>query len=123
MNRRRVDVLDVALGERARRWRSFDQCHDRPAYEPLGTMKYSLSKISLEMAAKRTGPSFLYNLYVHPVRLLQARNVVWSILAHLKSNPFAPHVNIVECAALEEAEWVFEPNWAVEESERTGSCL
>lgn len=116
---RRADIIDAEIAARARSKRSFDLCEERPDYEPLGPMQYySLSKTALEMAARHLGASFTFNLYVHPIRLMQARNIVWSIWAHVQKNPFAPHVNIVECPALDEGEWVFEAN-----GNRVGSCL
>lgn len=112
MNRRRVDMLDAELTARARNWRAFDRCDERPHYEPLGAegQRFNMSKTSLEMAAREIGPAFTYNLYVHPIKLLQARNLVWAIVAQVKSNPFAPHINIIECHPLDEGEWVFEAN-------------
>lgn len=124
--RNNVDRFDLELAERARSARAFDLLTERPAYEDVVdmrngkelTIKCNLSEHSLQMAARQLGPSFLYNLYVHTIRLLQARNLVWKIVAHVKSNPFAPHVNIVECPALDEGEWVLEAN-----EKRVGSSL
>lgn len=118
-----IDSLDVALAERARSKRYFDLCEERLDYAPLmdgrgGNLYFALSRQTLEMAARDVGPAFAYILYVHTIRLMQARNVVFSILAHVKSNPFAPYVNIVECPALDEGEWVLEAN-----DKRVGSCL
>jgi hypothetical protein len=107
---RRFDRIDAEIAARARSKRAFDLCEERPAYDPLGTTTHNLSRTSLEMAASKLGPAFTYNLYVHTIRLLQARNVVWSIVAHVQKNPFAPHVNIVECPSLDEGEWVLEAN-------------
>jgi hypothetical protein len=118
-----VDRFDDELAERARSKRAFDLCEGRLAYEPLRDVRgsgiyFALSRTALEMAARDVGPAFTYNLYVHTIRLLQARNVVFSIVAHVKSNPFAPYVNIVECPSLDEGEWVLEAN-----EKRVGSCL
>jgi hypothetical protein len=118
-----IDRLDAEIAERARSKRYFDLCEERIDYEPLmdgrgGNTYFALSKTTLEMAARDVGPSFAYTLYVHTIRLLQARNVVFSILAHTKQNPFAPYVNIVECPALDEGEWALEAN-----DKRVGSCL
>lgn len=117
------DTLDRDLSERARTKRYFDLCEERIDYEPLldgrgGGIYFALSKTTLEMAARDVGAAFIYTLYVHTIRLLQARNIVFSIVAHVKSNPFAPYVNIVECPALDEGEWVLEAN-----DKRVGSCL
>lgn len=118
-----IDTLDHELAQRARSKRYFDLCEERIPYEPLRDVRreptyFLLSRTSLEMAARGVGPSFLYNLYVHTIRLQQARNVIFAIVAHVKSNPFAPYVNIVECPALDESEWVLEAN-----DKRVGSAL
>lgn len=118
-----IDTLNNELADRARSKRYFDLCEEQISYEPLldgrgGNIYFALSRTTLEMAARDVGPSFLYNLYVHTIRLMQARNVVFSIVAHVKSNPFAPYVNIIECPALDEGEWVLEAN-----EKRVGSNL
>jgi hypothetical protein len=118
-----VDRLNDEIAERARSKRFFDLCEERPDYEPLRDLRreptyFMLNRMSLEMAARDVGPSFAYILYVHTIRLQQARNVVFSILAHTKSNPFAPYVNIVEAPALDESEWVLEAN-----DRRVGSAM
>jgi hypothetical protein len=123
VSRRNVDAVDAEIAERARSKRYFDLCEERLDYEPLrginqSPIYFQLSKTSLEMAARDIGPSFVYQLYVHSVRLFQARNIVYSIVAHVKSNPFAPYVNIIECPALDEGEWVLEAN-----DKRVGSSL
>jgi hypothetical protein len=115
--------LDDQLAERARSKRAFDLYEERIEYDELKDLRgqptyFTLNKMSLEMAARDVGPSFIYNLYVHTIRLLQARNVVHGIIAHVKSNPFAPHVNIVECPSLDESEWVLEAN-----DKRVGSTM
>lgn len=118
-----IDTLNNELADRARSKRYFDLCEDRLTYEPLVSIDskasyFQLSKTSLDMAARYVGPSFIYCLYVHTIRLFQARNVVFSILAHVKSNPFAPYVNIIEAPELDESEWVLEAN-----NKRVGSSL
>jgi len=118
-----IDRLDAELAERARSKRYFDLCEERIPYESLSdrtgeNIFFALSKATLEMAAKRVGPAFVYVLYVHTIRLLQARNIVFAILAHTKTNPFAPYVNIVENPALDEQEWILEAN-----DKRVGSAL
>jgi hypothetical protein len=118
-----IDTLDRELSERSRSKRYFDLCEERIEYAPLldgrgGKLFFALSRTTLEMAARDVGPAFVYTLYVHTIRLLSARNIVFSIVAHVKSNPFAPYVNIVECPALDEGEWVFEAN-----DKRVGSNL
>ena len=118
-----VDRLNDEIAARARSKRYFDLCEERITYEPLldllGKEAYfQLNKMSLEMAARSVGPSFVYNLYVHTIRLFQARNVVFQIVAHTKTNPFAPYVNIIECPELDESEWVLEAN-----EKRVGSVI
>lgn len=118
-----IDRLNDEIAARARSKRYFDLCEERLDYEPLkglhdDTPYFQLNKMSLEMSARLTGPAFCYNLYVHTIRLFQARNVVFQILAHTKSNPFAPYVNIIECPALDESEWVLEAN-----DKRVGSAI
>jgi hypothetical protein len=122
-----VDRLNDQLTERARSKRYFDVCEEDPKsgpqYETLrdlqgAPMYYQLNKQALEIAATHVGPAFTYNLYVHTIRLFQARNVVFSIIAHCKSNPFAPYVNIIESPALDESEWVLEAN-----EKRVGSVM
>lgn len=118
-----VDRLNDALTERARSKRYFDLCEEELDYEPLLDLQekpayFQINKMSLEMAARLIGPAFTYNLYVHTIRLFQARNVVFAVVAHVKSNPFAPYINIVECPALDESEWVLEAN-----DRRAGSSL
>lgn len=124
MNRRNgIDTLNNELTDRARSKRYFDLYEERLDYAPLKDVRgsgiyFQLSRTSLEMAARDVGPSFIYNLYVHTIRLFQARNVVFSIVAHVKSNPFAPYVNIIEATALDESEWVLEAN-----EKRVGSAV
>ena len=123
MRHNNIDTLDRELSERSRSKRYFDLCEERVDYEPLVDIRkepifFALSRTTLEMAARDVGPAFSYTLYVHTIRLLQARNVVFAILAHVKSNPFAPYVNIVECPALDEGEWVLEAN-----DKRVGSAM
>jgi hypothetical protein len=122
-----VDRLNDEIAARARSKRYFDLCEEDPTqggnYEPLvdlqgAPMYYQLNKQSLEIAATKVGPAFTYNLYVHTIRLFQARNVVFAIIAHCKSNPFAPYVNIIESPALDESEWVLEAN-----EKRVGSVM
>jgi hypothetical protein len=118
-----VDRLNDEIAERARSKRYFDLCEERLDYEPIKDLLgkdtyFQLNKMSLEMAARDVGPAFVYNLYVHTIRLFQARNVVYQIVAHVKSNPFAPYVNIVEAPALDESEWVLEAN-----DKRVGSAM
>ena len=118
-----IDTLNNELADRARSKRYFDLCEERLDYEALTDLHgkgiyFQLSKTSLEMAARDVGPSFIYNLYVHTIRLFQARNVVFAIVAHVKSNPFAPYVNIIEATAFDESEWVLEAN-----DKRVGSVM
>jgi hypothetical protein len=118
-----IDTLNNELADRARSKRYFDRLEERIDYEPLtdirgGHIYFQLSKTSLEMAARDVGPAFIYGLYVHTIRLFQARNIVFSILAHVKSNPFAPYVNIIEAPAFDESEWVLEAN-----DRRVGSAM
>ena len=118
-----IDTVNREIEERSRSKRYFDLCEERPEYDDLldgrgGKIFFALSRTTLEMAARDVGPAFVYTLYVHTIRLLQARNVVFGIVAHVKSNPFAPYVNIVECPALDEGEWVLEAN-----DKRVGSNL
>jgi hypothetical protein len=115
VTRRNVDAVDAEIAERARSKRYFDLCEERLDYEPLRDVRkapiyFQLSKTSLEMAARDIGPSFVYQLYVHSSRLFQARNIVYAIVAHVKSNPFAPYINIIENTAFDAGEWVLEAN-------------
>jgi hypothetical protein len=118
-----IDTLNNELADRARSKRYFDLCEERLNYEPLTDVRgkgiyFQLSKASLEMAARDVGPAFTYSLYVHTIRLFQARNIVFQIVAHVKSNPFAPYVNIIEATAFDESEWVLEAN-----DKRVGSSM
>jgi hypothetical protein len=118
-----IDTLNNELADRARSKRYFDLYEERLDYEPLTDLHgkgiyFQLSKTSLEMAARDVGPSFIYSLYVHTIRLMQARNIVFAIVAHVKSNPFAPYVNIIEAPAFDESEWVLEAN-----DKRVGSAM
>jgi hypothetical protein len=118
-----IDTLNNELADRARSKRYFDLYEERLDYELLTDVRgkiiyFQLSKTSLEMAARDVGPAFIYNLYVHTIRLFQARNVVFAIVAHVKSNPFAPYVNIIEAPAFDESEWVLEAN-----DKRVGSAM
>lgn len=121
--RNNMDRLHDELTERARSKRAFELHDSRIEYSPLEGLQgdhpyFQLNKMSLEMAAREVGPAFTYLLYVHTIRLLQARNVVFQIIAHTKSNPFAPYVNIIECPELDESEWVLEAN-----DKRVGSAM
>lgn len=118
MSRNGRDTFDAELEHRAKSRRYFDLCEERPDYEPVQSIPCNLSKHSLELAARKIGPSFTYNLYVHSIRLLQARNIVWSIVAHVQKNPFAPYVNIIECPVFGEGEWCLEAG-----DKRCGSSL
>lgn len=107
---RNRDYLDQEIEERnTQRAKCFDQAVEKPEYTEL-TIKCNMSRSSLEECARRIGPSFIYNLYVPSVKLLEARNRVRECLAHVKDHPFAPHINIVETPQFEEGEWCLEAN-------------
>jgi hypothetical protein len=110
-----IDSLDAEIASRARSKRYYDLCEERIEYTPLLDVRdapiyFQLSKTTLEMAARDVGPAWCYQLYVHSSRLFQARNIVYAIVAHVKSNPFAPYINIIENTALDEGEWILEAN-------------
>lgn len=110
MNRRRDDDLDREISERQRtRSKAFEQASYRPEYTQLG-MQCSMSRTSFEQCARLLGPSFIYRLYVHPVKLLEARNRARECVALALNNPFAPYISIIETPEFEEGEWCLEAN-------------
>lgn len=109
-SKQRADLMDQQIADNnARRAQRFEVCHERPEYSPLPT-KCSISRTSLERCALQLGPSFVYNLYVHPIRLLEARNRARECIALAINNPFAPYINIVETPEFDEGEWCLEAN-------------
>lgn len=106
---RDADALDRDIAARnTERAKVFDEVIP-PEYEPL-PMKYSLSRTSLEECALRLGPSFVYTLYVHPTRLLNARNRVRECYAQAPDHPLAPYINIKQVPEFEEDEWCLAAN-------------
>jgi hypothetical protein len=79
--------------------------------EVLGSgMKCDLSRSSLEAAAQQVGPSFSYDLYVHPSELFVARNLLRSLSCDIKDNPFAPYVNLSSWSFKKSTTWVLSAN-------------
>lgn len=104
------DNLDIEISERQRqRARAFDLCEERPQYERLLT-DTNMSEASLRQCALKLGPAFVYTLYVHSVKLLEALNLSKRLMCQTKANPFAPYINIVETPEFDEGEWCLEAN-------------
>jgi len=55
-----------------------------------------LSGKTLEAAACKLGPSFVYDLHIHPHNVVWVRNLVRHVMADVKENPLAPYINIIE---------------------------
>jgi hypothetical protein len=117
MSNRGIDRFNETIIARARTGKGFEVCEEYPEYESLADVrtgkeiKAQLSEAALELAARQLGPSFVYNLYVNPLRLFHARNLIFKIMAKVMKNPFAPYVNIINCPALDEGgEWILEAN-------------
>ena len=110
MNRRRDDDLDREIAERMQsRLNAFERVGHRPEYMPRAT-PCAMSRASFQEFAIALGPSFVYRLYVHPTKLLEARNRVRECQALGQVNPFAPVINIIETPEFEEGEWCLEAN-------------
>lgn len=110
MSRHRDDDLDREISERQQaRSKAFEQASGRPDYQAL-PLPSSMSRTSFEQCARLLGPAFLYRLYVHPVKLLEARNRARECAALAPGSPFAPHINIIETPEFEEGEWCLEAN-------------
>lgn len=108
MNKR--DLLDIEISERQQaRAKRFDTAEGRPDYTALPT-QCAMSPTAFRDCARRLGASFVYNLYVSPVKLLSALNICKQLMCQTKGNPFAPYVNIVETEDFDEGEWCFEAN-------------
>lgn len=90
--------------------------HNSPADCPINrnaTVKYDqtiaipcdLSLTSLVEAALSLGPSFTYELRVHPMAAVWARHLIRKIGAATEDHPFAPCINIVERTDYGQTEW------------------
>lgn len=55
----------------------------------------NLSMTSIEEAAEMLGPSFVYDLTVHPKRLLSARSFCRQLHATVMHNVLSPYINIL----------------------------
>lgn len=78
-------------------------------YEPLPT-PCNVSFVSLEEAAIRVGPSFVYELHVCVSNVLYARNVLKDLAATTRENPLAPYVNLVVDHSYGRDEWSLHAN-------------
>lgn len=73
-------------------------------------MRCDLSEHSLQCAAQQLGPSFIYDLYVHPNMLYEARNTLRRLACDTKDNPFAPYVNLSSWSFKKPTTWVLSAN-------------
>jgi hypothetical protein len=79
-------------------------------YEMRISVPCSLSQVGMEEMALYLGPSFVYELTVHPAMELEAVNVLKNYGAATVGNPMAPYVNLKTDLTLEPREWMMEAN-------------
>jgi|ERR1700761_151994 len=110
MTRRDRDILDIEISERQRaRANVFDSFDGRPDYQKL-SIPSVLSGPALRECGKQLGPAFIYELYVPPVKLLEAFNLCKALMCLAKNNPLSPYINIVSTSHFDEGEWCLEAN-------------
>ena len=68
------------------------------------------SSSSLQWAALRLGPAFVYDLYVHTSLQLEIRTMLRQLCADVKDNPLAPYVNLHPDDSLDPDEWYLVAN-------------
>lgn len=73
-------------------------------YDPL-LPSCNLCMTTMEEAARRLGPSFIYDLYVNPTQILGTRDMLRGLVCMVKDNPFAPYVNLFVDDRLKPYEW------------------
>lgn len=73
-----------------------------PGYTRL-PIEMELCVVALEEAARFVGPSFIYDLFIHPDNILWARKVAHA--CHVMDNPFSPYVNVRADSTCEKHEW------------------
>lgn len=78
--------------------------------EVLGGFLCDVSFYSLQEAAKKIGPSFVYDLFVSSRRELEAAKMLKDMAAHTLENPFAPYVNLHVEDGFDIDEWCIEAN-------------
>lgn len=78
-------------------------------YQHLGILT-DLSENSMEQAALIVGPAFIYDLLVHPIALLSARNMLKRWGADTQDHPLAPYVNLEGDLTLGRSEWILSAN-------------
>lgn len=78
-------------------------------YDPL-LPSCDLCAITIEEAAKRLGPSFVYDLYVSTAMLLNTRGMLKELGMVTKDNVLSPYVNLYEDNRLNTYEWYLAAN-------------
>lgn len=78
-------------------------------YEPF-PCPCCLSETSLMDAGLRLGPSFEYELHVHPMYGPWARQLVRTLGAATVRHPFAPAINVREDESISALEWFVSAN-------------
>lgn len=73
-------------------------------YVPL-QIACNCSFTSLEMVALIIGPSFIYDLHVHPEYALEMRHMLKTYGATTKDHPLAPYINLISDDSLRREEW------------------
>jgi hypothetical protein len=68
------------------------------------------SPFSLEMCAEIVGPSFIYNLSVHPNIFFDAKRVLREMGASVENHVLAPYINLHQDPSLGPTEWILSAN-------------
>lgn len=68
------------------------------------------SEFALQEAARKLGPSFVYEMRVSSRELLEARALLKRHLCSVVDNPLAPFVSLVEDASYKTFEWSLAAN-------------
>ena len=69
-----------------------------------------LSITSIGWAAQRVGPSFTYELWIHPDRVVEVVNFLRHHGMMHERNPLSPYVNVQPTDGLEITEWYLVAN-------------
>lgn len=74
---------------------------------PIGC---DLSQMTMGEAARKCGPSFVYNLYVHERDAVWVRQFLKNLGASTEHNPLSPYVNLLFDNELLTYEWYVSAN-------------
>jgi hypothetical protein len=68
-------------------------------------LRQNLCAMTLTQAVVKLGPSFVYDLWVSPAALHEARSLLRRLAADVEDNPLAPYVNLHLGPGMKPFEW------------------